>query len=152
MLWKDVVGYEGLYEVNNYGRIRRDGCLLQQTQTPQGYTKVTLTKGGLQKKFWVHRLVAGAFHPNTHNKRTVNHIDKDRTNNRASNLEWMTDIENIQHSAKLTVDIVRGMLFDFHYGLTNKDMGMLYGVSRQSIGDIRKGRAWSNITGIKENK
>ena len=97
-IWKPVKGYEGIYEVSNYGRVKSArGKILKQYLNHQGYYKLGLTKGGKQKDLFVHRLVASAFIPNTRNVECVNHIDECKTNNNADNLEWVTHHENNCH-------------------------------------------------------
>lgn len=97
--WKAVKGYEGLYEVSNLGKVRNAKTLhnLSAFKNSQGYYRLTLWKNNKQKKYSVHRIVAEAFIPNIHNKPQVNHIDEDKSNNKASNLEWCTQIENHNH-------------------------------------------------------
>lgn len=95
--WKPIIGYEGLYEVSNYGNIRslfRYKKVLKPWPTSIGYLMVYLSKDNSRKAFLVHRLVASAFLENPDNKPQVNHLDEDRTNNNVSNLEWCTRKEN----------------------------------------------------------
>lgn len=103
--WLPVVGYEGLYEVSNLGRVkslgnsksRKEKILKQQIRN--GYLSVELSKKHQKtKKFFVHRLVAIAFIPNPKNKETVNHENGDKLENRLENLNWMTRKENIAHA------------------------------------------------------
>lgn len=103
-IWKPVVGYEGRYEVSNYGRIKglryfRDhNIFLHASVNRYGYEMVTLfnTRDGrkMGKGYCVHRLVAAAFIPNPENKPHIDHIDGDRRNNRVENLRWCTPKEN----------------------------------------------------------
>lgn len=97
-IWKDVVGYEGLYEVSNLGRIRRDGRIKKPYVDHGGYLTVWLSKHSEQKCLKIHRIVAMAFIPNHKNKATVNHINGVKTDNRVENLEWATHSENIIHA------------------------------------------------------
>ena len=103
-IWKDIDGYEGLYQVSNLGRVkslnyRRTGK--EQNLKPRnnvlGYLKVILCKNGKTKPFTIHRLVAKAFLENPDNKSDVNHKDEDKTNNCVDNLEWMTRKDNINY-------------------------------------------------------
>ena len=103
MNWKEIKGYEGLYEVSDTGIVR--GLLRETTLKPdvkhQSYTsyeRVTLCKEGITKRFQVHQLVASAFIPNPLNLEYVNHIDSNGRNNHVSNLEWVTHSENMKHA------------------------------------------------------
>lgn len=105
--WKDIKGYEGLYQVSNLGRVKRlkgkymkSERILKQVNAYNGYIVVCLCKHNKHKNFKVHRLVAEAFIPNPENKPTVNHIDEDKTNNVVSNLEWATMKEQNNHGTR----------------------------------------------------
>lgn len=89
--WKNVIGYEGLYEVSNIGNVRnvRRNTLLRLSKT-KGYIQVYLYKNGVKTGLKVHRLVAEAFIPNPDNLPQVNHKDENKMNNRVENLEWCT--------------------------------------------------------------
>lgn len=98
-IWKDIEGYEGLYQVSNMGRVKsfninENGKILKQGTTKKGYLYVILYKDKKTKPMRVHRLVAQAFIPNEDNKPQVNHINEIKTDNRVENLEWMTNEEN----------------------------------------------------------
>lgn len=98
-IWKDIVGYEGLYQVSNLGRIRNSSIVLKQ-YTQFGYNYVGLWKDKKCKKFRVHRLVAQAFIPNPHNFPHINHKDENKTNNCVDNLEWCTPKYNNSYGTK----------------------------------------------------
>ena len=125
-VWKDIEGYEGMYQVSNLGKVRsldrlvpaacalskgnqvvnylRKGKILTDHWAgPKGcgYKYVALSKGDKPKNFSVHRLVARAFVQNPNNLPEVNHIDEDKSNNRADNLEWVTHIQNEHHGTKI---------------------------------------------------
>lgn len=107
-LWKDIKGYEGLYEISNLGQVRsipRKGTfkykhILKTKKNKSGYLMVHLFKNGKGKAFTVHRLVAKTFLEKSLNKQDVNHIDGNKENNYVSNLEWMTHKENMKHARK----------------------------------------------------
>lgn len=88
-IWKPVVGYEGFYEVSNYGAVRRvGGNVLKPKVESNGYVRYHLSKNGVAKSILAHRMVAIAFIDNPCGYKTVNHIDEDKTNNKVTNLEW----------------------------------------------------------------
>lgn len=103
-IWKDISGFEGLYQVSNLGRIKsyhqwkRANCppeyFLNPSLSNTGYLQVTLYSNKKRSKLLVHRIVAEAFVPNPSNHPHINHMDEDKTNNCASNLEWCTAAYN----------------------------------------------------------
>lgn len=98
--WRDVLGYEGLYEVSNLGRVRRNGKILKPQAERGGYLHVFLSKNGIVKHGKVHRLVASAFIPNPNNYPQINHKDEDKTNNAVSNLEWCDGKYNANYGTR----------------------------------------------------
>lgn len=86
--FRDIPGYEGLYEVSNLGRVRRDGRILKPSKNKKGYLLVSLFKNGIERKAYIHRLVAQSFLPNPSNFPCINHKDENKTNNIIDNLEW----------------------------------------------------------------
>lgn len=101
-IWRPVIDYEGLYEVSNYGEVRKvDGTMMNGNINSYGYRVVSLTKNGRKKDKKVHRLVAFAFVPTIDGKDYVNHKDGDKLNNYAGNLEWVTRGENNRHATTI---------------------------------------------------
>ena len=112
-IWKDVVGYEGLYKVSNSGNVKnlerkipyRYGLrtiperILKGNENERGYLYVVLYKNTKPQKHKIHRLVAQAFIENPENKKCINHIDGNKQNNSVDNLEWVTHSENMKHAA-----------------------------------------------------
>lgn len=108
-IWKDIEGYEGLYQVSNLGRVKSLGNgnsnksknkTLKQQLSHKGYPMIGLCKNGKPKRFSVHRLVAEAFLPNPNNYDQVNHKDENKTNNCISNLEWCTPQYNVNYGTR----------------------------------------------------
>lgn len=105
-IWKDVVGYEGLYQVSNLGNIRNQkGNILKAQKRKHGYLCVWLygrerSAKRAGKQFSIHRIVAEAFVQNPNGCAEVNHIDECKQNNRADNLEWCTHQENSTHGTR----------------------------------------------------
>lgn len=100
-IWKDIGGYEGLYQVSNLGRVKslfRYKKILKGNVVSGGYIQVQLCKRGKATNYLIHRIVAFAFLNNSDNKPCVNHIDGNKTNNSPDNLEWVTYSENEFHS------------------------------------------------------
>lgn len=102
-IWKDIVGYEGLYQVSNYGEIKslRKNKKIYQSINNAGYKVVSLYKNNKSIKKTVHRLVAIAFIPNFNNLPQVNHIDGIKINNNLNNLEWCDNKYNQKHASML---------------------------------------------------
>lgn len=114
--WRAIPGYEGYYEVSNFGQIRSldhkrvafkssyvmKGRALKQSKGNSGYFQVSLSKLGKQKNVMVHRIVAKVFvkNDNPDKKIAVNHKDGIKTNNSADNLEWITYSDNQKHAYK----------------------------------------------------
>lgn len=104
--WKDILRYEGLYQVSSLGRVRSnysngrkksmDG-ILKQRDNCYGYLNVHLYKNSKRKAFLVHRIVAESFIPNPEVKNQVNHKNGNKTDNQVENLEWVDQSENQKH-------------------------------------------------------
>ena len=100
--WKAIAGYEGLYEVSDKGRVKSlwngKEKILKPGKNSSGYLLVSLHKDGHGKTVKIHRIVAEAFIQNPQGLETVNHKDEVKTNNVASNLEWMSREDNVAYS------------------------------------------------------
>lgn len=112
-IWQEIRGYEGLHKVSNLGRVKSENRvamrgngapqtssekIIAQRDDSNGYHRVALWKDGKQEYRFVHRLVAEAFVQNVDNKPAVDHIDFDRHNDKAENLRWCTQAENLGRS------------------------------------------------------
>lgn len=106
-IWKDIPGYETLYQVSNFGNVKslnyrgleKEG-ILKSRKNGCGYMFVGLSKDGKEKNFRVHRLVAFAFIPNPKNLPCVNHKDENKENNTVDNLEWCTHEYNMNYGTR----------------------------------------------------
>lgn len=173
--WRDVVGYEGIYQVSSLGNIKslarfaknRHGVrpirerILKPALSRGDYFCVGLKKDTVSKTYFVHRLVAEAFHQNPNNKPCVNHINAIRTDNRACNLEWCTYSENNQHSYNLgnggiaekhrltilTNRDVEFILIMLDAKVKQKFIASMFNVHPQIIHSIKKGLTWNSVSG-----
>lgn len=113
--WKDIPGYEGIYQASTHGRIQsldiwirekngkerlHKGRLLKMYKIHNGYLCVCLQTKGVRKHFLVHRLIALTFIPNPQCLDTVNHKDENKDNNYVDNLEWQTLYQNNRHGTR----------------------------------------------------
>ena len=132
--WRPVVGYEGLYEVSNTGRVRsldrfyyrlHKGKVLSPAKDRYGYLTVTLNYNGKSKTIKIHRLVAQAFIENPDNLPQVNNIDEDKSNNSVENLEWCTAKYNNKYGTRLerfiNTKIKNGYVNEENVGLSKKE-------------------------------
>ena len=130
--WKSIPGYEGLYEVSSYGRVRsldrydsrnclRSGCILKQKNNGNGYLICSLSKNGIVKNKYIHRLVAEAFIPNPSNIKDVNHKDEDKTNNIVDNLEWCDHKYNCNYGTKIEREIRTKIKKGIYLGLSQEE-------------------------------
>jgi hypothetical protein len=105
-IWKDIKDFEGIYQVSNFGRVRRwrkkakFWYLLKPLAHSGGYERLKLRNKGNDKDVYIHRLVAQSF-LGINEEKVVNHIDGNRNNNRLDNLELVTQRENVSHGNKV---------------------------------------------------
>lgn len=167
-VFEDLIGYEESYQISDRGRIftkrRLDGNRiiygreLHPQVTKDGYLKVGLTKNSETKRFYVHRLVAQHFIENPRNLPQVNHKDGNKFNNDVSNLEWCTRRQNQEHavrnslmqhgearpSAKLTEkDVLE--IYKLKGIIPAREIATHYGVSKNTINVILRGKKWSYL-------
>lgn len=170
-IWKDITGFEGIYQISNYGNVKSleritqgefgdrhlKEKLLKPFKTYQGYNRITLNLDK-QKHFFVHRLVAEAFIPNTENKPFVNHKDGIRDNNYYKDLEWCTSSENMIHSIDiLKRPILKGekignsklkkedILFIRTSNLNGRELAKKFNVCFQLISNIKLNKVWKHV-------
>lgn len=175
-IWKPVAGYEGIYEVSNLGRVRSldrevanrwgttkpvPGAIRTIAVKREGYCFVNLFRRSRGRPMYVHRLVAIAFLPNPEGLPQVNHIDGDKLNNRADNLEWCTGKENCQHAvaealyqtwrgeqtvmAKLTELDVSNIRSRWASGEKQNALAREYGVRPGTIHKIVHRQRWQHV-------
>jgi hypothetical protein len=162
--WKDIEGYEGHYQVSNWGRIKSlkrkyNGCLIMKPYTFKNkYPTLPLSKNGKSKSHAIHRIVALHFVPNIKNKPEINHKDCNKTNNYANNLEWCTRKENKAHArkhkmvacgetsgnSKLTNQDVREIR-TLKGILAYRKIARLYGVTYTTIFNIINKITWNHV-------
>lgn len=102
-IWKDINGYEGIYQISNSGKVKsfhHNKETILKSHIGNGYLKVQLKKNNKCKCVYIHRLVAEAFIPNPNNFLEVNHKDECKINNSVSNLEWCNHIYNNNYMNK----------------------------------------------------
>jgi len=173
--WRDVVEYEGVYQVSDAGRVRSldrmvDGPRVQRKSKGKsirpslvsGYKQAGLQQNGLRKYFYVHRLVAAAFIGPRPVGRQINHIDGKKLNNRPSNLEYVTQSENTLHAYRTGllksmcgVDSPHAKLNDKDVleiraayaagGITMKKIAFKYEVSHSQIRRIIQRQTWAHL-------
>lgn len=154
---RDVNGFEGRYQISSDGNVISlvSGKILSPGTKPGGYKFVGLrsSKGAKPIYKMVHRLVAEAFVQNPDNKAEVNHIDGNKCNNNARNLEWVSRSENATHGfntglmihgfehhfCKLTPEQVKGI---YHAEGRYRDIGIEFGVCAQTVCNIKKKTAY----------
>ena len=164
-VFEDLKGYEDSYQISEFGRIfskRRlvgnriiFGREIAQEITKDGYLKVTLCKNGIQKKYYLHRLVALQFLPTKDTSLQVNHKDGNKFNNNVTNLEWCTKEENQNHAvehnlmqhgeARPSAILKESEVIEIYKAkgiLSSAQLSAKYGVSKNTINRILRGEKW----------
>jgi hypothetical protein len=172
-IFKDIKGYEGLYQISNLGsikslsRINKNGYgyfktkekLLKTNPNIVGYPVVNLKLNKKSTTYTIHRLLAIHFIDNPENKQTVNHINGIKSDNRLENLEWSTQSENIKHAYDIGLNYNKGekhansKLKDFQVNQIRemlnrqvmvKDIANIFNVHVMTISDIKTCKTWKN--------
>lgn len=174
-IWKDIIGYEGYYQISNLSRIKslprisrnNKGAvlikekILRPSKNSQGYYGLKLKSNCVVKYFKVHRLIAIHFIPNNENKPFINHINGIKHDNRIENLEWCTRSENCQHAhdiglqptrkgdkngnSKLTENQVLEIRKRLKNGESNISIATLYNIGNTAISKINLNKTWKHI-------
>lgn len=161
--WRRIEGWP--YEVSNLGRVRRVGPVLTNQIDAGGYAMVNLSAGGRRWRVGVHRLVAAAFlGPPPTEEHQVNHLDGQKDNPSAENLQWVTPRENVEHAVAtglmrgrkgeahplsvLTREAVAEMRRDFRRGHADlRELAARNGVHLSTARDAVRGKTWAHVPG-----
>ena len=181
--WKDVVGYEGVYSVSNLGKIKSldrlisytgvnkiqkyPSIVLSQSLNSVGYYQVSMSVNNKRMRFMTHRVVADAFCEKRFGCNVVNHIDGNYTNNKSSNLEWVSCAENVRHAISTGLVKIHGERSHFSkftdsqadiirdikkLGIKTSRLCVLLGVHKSCINRIIKGETYNNNNILKTYK
>lgn len=164
-IWKDIKGFEGSYEINRNGEVRRikrkvkGYSYLKSTVMKIGYCIYAFSVKGKVTKHYMHRLVAEHFIENPEGYNYVNHLNGIKTDNRVENLEWCTQSRNIQHSfdtglqpngekhhacTRLTEEDAKMIKYGYP-DLGDRAVAKIYSIHHAHVYYIRKGKTWKHI-------
>ncbi len=170
--WKIIDGFNNVYYVSNMGNVKsidhyynsirgkrlKKGRIIKPQKDKKGYIRVSLSMDCVKFTTGIHRLVAKSFIPNPNNKSYVNHINGIKSDNRAENLEWCTNSENIIHAYKN--DLIKSNLGEDHHmskfsnnevakirllhskGRTNKELAIRYNISEAAMSKIIRNKSY----------
>lgn len=164
-IWKDIKGYEELYQISNLGRVKsfyksKKGKIRKNCD--QGdYFYLPLRKDGVARNYYIHRLVALNFLETVEGKNEVNHIDGNKYNNRLDNLEWVTSAENKAHAYKtglnmcigenhwnaklsnLKIQAIKELCFSGRF--TEREIGEIFEISQSTVNEIKKSKKRADV-------
>jgi predicted XRE-type DNA-binding protein len=172
-IWRDIEGYEGLYQVSNLGRVKSldryrydngqftKGGVLRYSLNHGGYAGVNLCKNGKRIRHTIHKLVATTFIRPSKKGEQINHKNGNKLKNEADNLEWVTSKENHKHRVNvlgkgrgesngesvLTAEEVKEIKYLLDEGsLYQRQIADIYGVHRSTITCINRGKNWGYLS------
>lgn len=166
-IWKDIKGWEGIYQVSNVGRVKslkrflvKEERIMGLHDNGRGYLNVRLRKDSRGNVKYIHRLVAETFISNLENKQEVNHKNGDKSDNRVENLEWCSPEENREHAirtglmafegenngmAKFSQQTILELRKEFELGdKTRKELSEKYGISLTHTRSIINKSRWNH--------
>jgi len=174
-IWKDVIGFEGKYQVSNTGKVKSleriikrgekgdvliKTLVLKNRLSKKGYHQVILYKKGIQKQFTVHQLVSIMFLENKDSFKEVNHINGIKTDNFSENLEWCSRGHNMRHALRTglkiprngesinTCKLTKSQAAEIKYSdksIQSRFLSNKFKVSMQTVWKIRAGKSWNHI-------
>ena len=166
-IWRDIKGFEGHYQISNYGRVKSfyksKVKILKPYVAPNGYLLISLQNGNKDKKLTVHRLVAETFIPNPYNLPEVDHKFGNKFDNYVENLEWVSSAENVSRaielglikakaednpSAKISNEVAKYcrsvyICRDKEFGASA--LAKKFGISRESMWRIVTGKSYKSV-------
>jgi hypothetical protein len=161
-VWRNIEGYEGLYQVSNIGRVKslkgEIEKMISISIKETGYHRVTLIKDSVCKRKYVHVLVAEAFIGKSDLE--VNHINGIKSDNRVENLEWVTKSDNIKHAYKIGLKkkyngslngnsfLTKEQVIEIKYEtshLSQRQISQIYKIAQTTVSAIKRGVIWPHI-------